>query len=155
MEFTKYLLEYETGKTPIRLLLQKQSDLGLPCLSRPLFWQATSFQNLRMFTILVLRMHVINIDFSLTLMTICFVSKMLSAYYICCIYSSAFQTNFITKPNTMNPQKEQKKEQKTIVVNSKKMVKMNTLISVAPDVMLEYYSHKMSILISHPGIFRD
>ena len=30
-----------TGKTLIRLLLQKQSDLGLPCLSR-LFWQATT-----------------------------------------------------------------------------------------------------------------
>ena len=26
----------ETGKTKIRLLLQKQSDLGLPCLSRAL-----------------------------------------------------------------------------------------------------------------------
>ena len=30
----------------IRLLLKKQSDLGLHCLSRP-FWQATSVQNLR------------------------------------------------------------------------------------------------------------
>ena len=32
--------EYQTGKTLIRLLLQKQSDLGLHCLSRP-FWHTT------------------------------------------------------------------------------------------------------------------
>ena len=31
-------------------LLQKQSDLGLHCLSRP-FWHATSVQNLKTFTI--------------------------------------------------------------------------------------------------------
>ena len=31
------------GKTLIRLLLQKHSDLGLRCLSRP-FWQATTFR---------------------------------------------------------------------------------------------------------------
>ena len=36
LEFTKCLSEYQTGKTLIRLLLQKQSDLGLHCLSRPL-----------------------------------------------------------------------------------------------------------------------
>ena len=29
---------------------QKQSDLGLPCLSRP-FWQATSVRNFRTFTV--------------------------------------------------------------------------------------------------------
>ena len=29
--------EKQTGKTLIRLLLQEQSDLGLPCLSRHLF----------------------------------------------------------------------------------------------------------------------
>ena len=34
-----------------RLLLQKLSDPGLPCLSRP-FWQATSVCNFRTFTIL-------------------------------------------------------------------------------------------------------
>ena len=34
------LSEYQTGNTLIRLLLQKQSDLGLSCLSRP-FWQVT------------------------------------------------------------------------------------------------------------------
>ena len=33
-----------------RLLLQKQSNLGLPYLSRP-FWQAASVQNFRIFTI--------------------------------------------------------------------------------------------------------
>ena len=32
--------------TLFRLFLQKQSDLGLHCLSRP-FWQATSVQNFR------------------------------------------------------------------------------------------------------------
>ena len=35
----------QTGKTLIRLLLQKQSDLGLRCLSRP-FWQASSVQKI-------------------------------------------------------------------------------------------------------------
>ena len=32
-----------------KFLLQKQSDLGLPCLSRP-FWQAISVQNFTIFT---------------------------------------------------------------------------------------------------------
>ena len=40
----------QTGKTLIRLLLQKQSDQGLPCLSR-LLWQATTVWNLRTFTV--------------------------------------------------------------------------------------------------------
>ena len=35
----------------MRLLLQKQSDLGLPCLFRP-FWQATSVRNFRTFFML-------------------------------------------------------------------------------------------------------
>ena len=34
LEFTKPLSELQTGKTLIRLLLKKQSDLGLLCLSR-------------------------------------------------------------------------------------------------------------------------
>ena len=34
LEFTICLLEKQTGMTLIRLLLQKQSDLGLHCLSR-------------------------------------------------------------------------------------------------------------------------
>ena len=34
LEFTKCLSEWQTGKTLIRLLLKKQSDLGLPYLSR-------------------------------------------------------------------------------------------------------------------------
>ena len=42
--------EKQTGKTLIRLLLKKQSDLGLPCLSR-LLWQATTVRNFRTFTI--------------------------------------------------------------------------------------------------------
>ena len=41
LEFTKCFAEYQTGKTLIRLLLQKQSDLGLCCLSR-IFRHATS-----------------------------------------------------------------------------------------------------------------
>ena len=44
LEITNCLSEKQTGKTLIRLLLQKQSDLGLSCLSRP-FWQATRVQN--------------------------------------------------------------------------------------------------------------
>ena len=39
---------YQTGKALIRLFLQKQSDLGLHCLSRP-FWQATSVKIFRKF----------------------------------------------------------------------------------------------------------
>ena len=39
-------------ETLIRLLLQKQSDLGLPCLSRP-FGLATRVQNFRTFTVYV------------------------------------------------------------------------------------------------------
>ena len=41
------------GKTLIRLLLQKQSDLSLHCLSRT-FWEATSVQNFRIFTVIIL-----------------------------------------------------------------------------------------------------
>ena len=41
LEFTKCLSEKQTGKTLIRLLLQKQSDPGLSCLSR-LLWQVTT-----------------------------------------------------------------------------------------------------------------
>ena len=36
LEFTKVLVRIATGKTLVRLLLQKQSDLGLHCLSRTL-----------------------------------------------------------------------------------------------------------------------
>ena len=50
LESTKWLSKWQTGKTLIRLLLQKQSDLGLYYLSR-LFWQGTSVQNFRTFTI--------------------------------------------------------------------------------------------------------
>ena len=41
LECTKCLSEKQTGKTLIRLLPQKQSDLSLHCLSR-VFWLATS-----------------------------------------------------------------------------------------------------------------
>ena len=41
LEFTTFLSEKQTGKTLIRLLLQKQSDLGLHCLSMS-FWQIIS-----------------------------------------------------------------------------------------------------------------
>ena len=40
-----------TAKTLIRLLLKKQSDLGLHSLSGP-FWQATSVRNFRKFTVM-------------------------------------------------------------------------------------------------------
>ena len=45
LELTKFLSENQAGKTQIRLLLQKQSDLGLPCFSM-LLWQATTVQEM-------------------------------------------------------------------------------------------------------------
>ena len=50
LELTKCLSEKQTGKTLIRLLLQKQSDLGLLCLST-LLWLATTVINFRTFII--------------------------------------------------------------------------------------------------------
>ena len=50
LELTKCLSEQQTGKTLIRLLPQKQSDLGLHCLSRP-FWQPMSVCHFRSSTI--------------------------------------------------------------------------------------------------------
>ena len=44
------LVRIQTGKTLIRLLLPKQSDLSLPCLSRP-FLQASNGQNFRSSTV--------------------------------------------------------------------------------------------------------
>ena len=32
-----------------------------------------------------------------------FCPEMLSAFYVCCIYSDSLETNFITRVNTMNP----------------------------------------------------
>ena len=46
----KNLSEKQTGKMLIRLILQKQSNLGLSCLSR-LSWQATTVPNLSIFTV--------------------------------------------------------------------------------------------------------
>ena len=46
----KMLVRTANREELISLLLQKQSDLGLHCLSRPL-WQATSVQNLSTFTV--------------------------------------------------------------------------------------------------------
>ena len=52
LEFTKWLSEYQTGKTLIRLLLQKQSDLGLHCFNFCLgVFQATSVRNFRTCTV--------------------------------------------------------------------------------------------------------
>ena len=142
LEIPKCLLEKQTGKTLIRLLLQKQSDLGLPCLSR-LIQQVIAVRNFRTFTVTVFGMaikwlsifvtfrnkkffhHLCRTSFTsmkwplhtsmfwqgLTTMTptklykiitiiiylilpIFFVLKMLSAFYVCCIYSSALQTGF-------------------------------------------------------------
>ena len=44
-------LKMLAGKTLIRLFLQKQSDLGLHCLSVH-FWQETSVRNFSKFTII-------------------------------------------------------------------------------------------------------
>ena len=41
----------QTASDLIRLLFQKQSDLGLLCLFRP-FWQASGFQNFTTSTVL-------------------------------------------------------------------------------------------------------
>ena len=57
LEIPKCLLEKQTGKTLIRLLLQKQSDLGLRCLSR-LIQQVTAVQNFRTFTVMVFGMAI-------------------------------------------------------------------------------------------------
>ena len=43
-------------KTLMRLLLQKQSDLGLHCFSLP-FWQATNVQNFRMSSVFLVFLH--------------------------------------------------------------------------------------------------
>ena len=47
----KMLVGIANRETLIRLLLQKQSDLGLYCLPRP-FWQETSIQNFRIFSVI-------------------------------------------------------------------------------------------------------
>ena len=44
----------EAGTALIRMHLQKQSNIGLHCLSRPL-WQATSVQNFRTSTVNILK----------------------------------------------------------------------------------------------------
>ena len=46
------LIRIANREDPCRLLLQKQSDLGLHCFSRA-FLQATNFQNLRTSTIVM------------------------------------------------------------------------------------------------------
>ena len=50
LHLTKCLSENQTGQTQIRLLLQKQSDLGLLCLPR-LLWQANTVPNFGQFTV--------------------------------------------------------------------------------------------------------
>ena len=50
-EINKMLVLVANKEDPvISLLLQKQSDLGLPCLSRP-FWQVTIILKFRTFTL--------------------------------------------------------------------------------------------------------
>ena len=51
LSWTEFFPKWQTEKTLIRLFLQKQSDQGLFCLSMP-YWQATSVQKIRIFTIL-------------------------------------------------------------------------------------------------------
>ena len=64
---------------------------------------------------------------------------MLSAYYVCCIYSNALQTNFIMKANSVNLAQtaplsgsihvhKQKEGQTTIVMNSRKRVKVTKIL---------------------------
>ena len=71
--------------------------------------------------------------------------KMLSAYYICCIYLTALQNNFIIDANTINPDQtatksgfillaklatklhKQMREQTAFVVNGGKRVENNGL----------------------------
>ena len=52
LEFRNFLSELQIGKTLTRLLLQKQSDLGLPYLPRP-FWLVASVQNFKTFTVCI------------------------------------------------------------------------------------------------------
>ena len=49
-ESHKLLVRIAIGIILIKLLLQRQSDLARPCLSRA-FWQAASVQNFRTFTL--------------------------------------------------------------------------------------------------------
>ena len=44
-----------------------------------------------------------NNENSLTLIPLIFPPKMLSAYYVCCIYSKVLKTSLISEANTMNP----------------------------------------------------
>ena len=55
-ESHRMLLEQQRGKILIRLLLQKQSDLDLHCLSMPC-WQSTIVRNFRSFTVLWIYDH--------------------------------------------------------------------------------------------------
>ena len=65
LEIPKCLLEKQTVKTLIRLLLQKQSDLGLPCLSR-LIQQVITVRNFRTFTVTVFGMAIKRLSVFLT-----------------------------------------------------------------------------------------
>ena len=47
------MLVRKANRTLIRMLLKKQFDLGLHCLFR-LVWQASSFENVRIFTVHVI-----------------------------------------------------------------------------------------------------
>ena len=49
----KMFVRISKREDQIRLLPQKQSNLGLPCLSSP-FWQAHSVQNFRTFTVIII-----------------------------------------------------------------------------------------------------
>ena len=51
VRIVKLLARIANREDPDKLLLPKQSDLGLHCISRP-FWQATGIQNFRTCTVL-------------------------------------------------------------------------------------------------------
>ena len=61
LEFTKCLSEKQIGKTLIRLLLQKQSDLRLCCLSRRFcLAEATIVRNIRAFSVVDILIYFLN-----------------------------------------------------------------------------------------------
>ena len=62
------------------------------------------YHSLHIERIIHVALYIIPLPKILTLvLLIFFLAKMLSALYVCCLYSNTFQTNFITQANTMNP----------------------------------------------------
>ena len=81
LELTNCLSEYQTGKTLIRLLPQKQSDLGLPSLYRP-FWQGSS--------VLKFRTFLVSVDLNVYLLQAAKMAKYAKANRLCDILFAIF-----------------------------------------------------------------